>query len=116
MPPAVVITGVKAIDRRLRTLEPRVQKKVLRQSMRAGMKIIQTEMKAQVPVDKGLTKKSVKVRALKQKGRKRIGIEVRVSGPGMVKTRNGGKRFFLPSGIEYGTKENPPNPFGRRTY
>ena len=35
----VVITGDKEIDRRLKSLLPRIQKKVLRSAMRKGMKL-----------------------------------------------------------------------------
>ncbi len=116
MPGAVVVTGIKEIDKKLKRLEPKVQKKVLRQSMRAGLKIVQTEMKSQIPVDKGLARKNIKVRALKR-SRKRIGMEVRVAAaPGLVVTSASGKRFFYPAGIEYGDSEHQPNPFGRRSY
>ncbi len=116
MPPTVVVTGIKEIDRKLKRLEPKVQKKVLRQSMRAGLKIVQTEMKSQAPVDRGITRKSVKVRALKR-SRKRIGMEVRVgANPDLIAHWASGEPFFYPAGIEYGDKDHQPNPFGRRAY
>lgn len=114
---AIVITGIKSIDRKLRKLPGKVQKKVVRQSMRAGLKIVQQEMKAQVPVDKGPTKANVKVRALKKRKRDRIALEVRVgSAPGLIKHWKSGEPYFYPAGIEYGDSEHQPNPFGRRSY
>jgi len=112
----IVVTGIKQIDRKLKQLEPKIQKKVLRQSMRAGLKEVQAEMKAQVPVDTGLMKKNVKVRALKR-SRKRIGMEVRVgAAPGLITHWASGESFFYPAGVEYGDSTHPPNPFGRRAY
>ncbi len=116
MPGAVVVTGIKAIDRKLKRLEPKVQRKVFRQSMRAGMKVMQAEVQSQVPVDTGLTKKNVKVRALKRK-RNRIAMEVRVAAaPGLITHWASGEPFFYPAGIEFGDSDHQPNPFGRRSY
>lgn len=116
MPPAIVITGIRAIDRKLKRLPGKVQKKVVRQSMRVGLKIIQQEMKSQVPVDRGLTRQNVKVRSLKR-SRKRIAMECRVTtAPGLVAHWASGEPFFYPAGIEFGDSEHQPNPFGRRSY
>ncbi len=113
----IVVIGVEAIDKKLRKLSGAVGKKVVRRSMRKGMKIIAAATKSEVPVDTGLTKKSVQVRALKR-SRKRLGIEVRVSGkvPGLIKTSAAGKRTFYPAVVEYGRKGVPGNPFMRRAY
>ena len=105
---AVTITGVKAIDRRLRKLEPRIQKKVLTQAMRAGMKIIQKEVKLNArkafASRTGATVKGVKVRAVKR-SRKRFGIDVRINGGAYV-----GKTFYS-AFLEYGTRRMKPRPF-----
>ena len=94
-----------------------MQRKVLRQSMRSGLKIMQTEMKGQVPVDSGLTQKNIKIRALKKRKRGAVAMEVRVaSAPGLVKKGAGGRPFFYPAGIEYGDSDHAPQPFGRRSY
>lgn len=74
---AVILTGVKEIDRKLKTLEPKLQKKVLRKAMRAGMKGIQQEIKARMPKDSGETARGVKTRAGKNQKRGSISIEVR---------------------------------------
>ena len=117
MPSAIVVTGIRSIDRKLRGLESKVQKKVLRQSMRAGLKIMQAEMKSQVPVDSGLTKANIKIRALRKRKRNEVALEVRVaSAPGLIKQGAGDRPFFYPAGIEFGDSERQPNPFGRRSY
>jgi Bacteriophage HK97-gp10, putative tail-component len=100
---AVVITGIKAIDRKLRRLEPRVQRKVVRQSMRAGLKPMQAEVKSEVPVESGLTRSAVVVRSNRSRRRGVISLAVRISGKkaGLVKTTKAGRRVFYPAVVEY---------------
>lgn len=107
----VVITGIKEIDRKLKRLEPKVQKKVLRQSMRSGLKVMAAEVKSQVPVETGLTRSAVKVKAVKRKKRGSIELEVAVgSKPGLTK-QSGGKPVFYPAVVEY-----KHDPFMRRSF
>ncbi|OJW26900.1 MAG: hypothetical protein BGO49_21505 [Planctomycetales bacterium 71-10] len=106
----VVVTGVEEIDRRMKTLVPRLQKKVIRQSMRKAMKIVAAATRARVPVDTGLLKASIKVRATKFKRRGRLGVEVR-AGEGDFK----GDTFYGGM-VEYGTKRMPPRPFMAPAY
>jgi HK97 gp10 family phage protein len=95
--PALKITGLKEIDKALATLEPRVAKKVIRQAMRQGQKIVQAEVKALAPVRSGATRKAVKVRVGK---RKKDAIRVNVQiGQGDYK----GDQFYA-AFPEYGTK------------
>jgi HK97 gp10 family phage protein len=86
--------------------------------MRKGLKVIATEMKSQVPVDTGLTKSAVQVRAVKSRKRNSISLECRISGkkPGLIVTPDSGKPVFYPAVVEYGSSDHPPNPFGRRTF
>jgi HK97 gp10 family phage protein len=119
MKTSVIITGIRDIDRKLKRLAPAVQKKVVRKAMRAGLKVQATEVRSQVPVDTGLTKSAVKVRAVKRKKRGTIELEVLISGkvPGLIVTpASGAKPVFYPAVVEYGTSERPPNPFMRRAY
>jgi HK97 gp10 family phage protein len=115
---SVVVTGIKDIDRKLKFLPGRIQKKVLRQAMREGLKVMAAEVKAQVPVDTGLTKKNVRVRAVKKKRRDEIQLEVRVGGDEeLYKTSaKTGTTVFYPALVEYGRKNVPPNPFMRRAF
>lgn len=62
----VVVTGHRKIDRKLRGLEPKVAKKVIRQSFRRNMKPVLTEAKALSPVDTGAMRKAMKLRAGKR--------------------------------------------------
>lgn len=108
---AVAVTGVPEIDRRLKQLEKKVQKKVITQAMRAGMKIIQKDVKARArkvfagPGSKstGATVRGVKVRATKR-SRKRFGIDVRINGGAYV------DKTFYAAFHEYGTRRMKARP------
>ena len=109
---AIIITGVKEIDRRLKTLEQRVQKKVLRQAMRSGMKIVLADAKSRVPVLSGLTKQNLKLRAMKR-SRSKQGLLVQVkSAEGLTKTTRKGEKVFYPAIVEY----RPGHAFMRPAY
>jgi HK97 gp10 family phage protein len=117
MPTAVVITGIKDIDRRLKTLLPRLQKKVLRQAMRAGLKVLAAEVKEQAPVDTGMMQSKVKVRAVKKAKRDEIELEVRIAADEHTKTTSKtGKTTFYPAVIQYGREGVPPDPFMTRAF
>lgn len=103
------ITGFDEIYKKLSQLEPKLQKKLANKGMRKAMKVIQQEVKNNVPVLSGLTKKAVKVRAMKR-SRKGYGIEVRI-GEGDYK----GETFYA-SFIEYGTKYIKPRGFMKSAF
>jgi HK97 gp10 family phage protein len=113
---SIVVTGIKEIDRKLKELEPKIQRKVLRQAMRSGMKHVFQEALMRVSVLTGLLKKNIKLRAMKRK-RNRVGLLVQVkSDPGLVKTSKDGKRYFYPASVEWGHGSVPPHPFMRPAY
>jgi HK97 gp10 family phage protein len=109
---AIIITGVKEIDAKLKTLEQRVQKKVLRQAMRSGMKLVLADAKSRVPVLTGLTKQNLKLRAMKR-SRSKQGLLVQVkSAEGLTKTTSKGEKVFYPAIVEY----KPGHAFMRPAY
>lgn len=71
----IKLQGGKALEKKLKELPKGIRNKVIRQSLRAGAKIVHTETKAQAPVDSGLLKSALKVRAAKR-SRKRIAVNV----------------------------------------
>ena len=76
MPETVItIDGAKELEKKLRDLGAQAEKKVYRQALRAGAKVVQVAAKAKAPKDTGLLRKSIKVRAGK---RSRGQIEVNV--------------------------------------
>jgi HK97 gp10 family phage protein len=110
---SVIITGIKQIDRRLKTLPLRVQTKIVRQSIRKGLKILATEVKANVPIHTGITQKNVQVRAVKKRKRGQIELEVKIGGKDdrLYKTEADGTKVFYPAIVEY-----KHNPFMRRAF
>ena len=99
----LIVLGIPEIDRKLRRLPGVVQKKVARKAMRNGIKVVAADVKRNVPVDTGLTKANVKVRAVKKRKRGEIEIEVKISGdPGLYRRYAGGtKTAFYPALVEY---------------
>lgn len=114
----IYVTGIKRIDRMLKMLPMKVQKKIIRPAIRDGLKLVKSEMEMQVPVDTGLTKENIKIQAVKKRKVGRIAMLVQVSAKaaGLVKTTKAGKRYFYPAVVEYGDKNTPANPFARRAY
>jgi hypothetical protein len=99
---SVIVTGIGDIDRRLKTLEPRLKKKVIRTAMRAGLKILQAAVEAEAPVRTGATKEAVVVRAVKGRRRGSIELEVRIAADDeLKKTSANGKTYFYPSIVQY---------------
>jgi Bacteriophage HK97-gp10, putative tail-component len=99
---AVIVTGVRDIDRKLKSLLPRLERKVIRQGMRAGLKLMAAEVKAQSPVETGATRRNVKVRSLRRR-RNTISMEVRIKAVDELKRTSAktGKTVFYPAIVEY---------------
>ena len=101
----IVTTGIPAIDRKLKKLEQKVQRKVARQSLRAGAKVVQAEAKRLASVDTGLLKSKIKVRSAKQKRRGEVAIRVGVDEKDFT-----GEAWYA-AAIEYGTSKMDAKPF-----
>lgn len=95
----VIVTGVDELDKLLKGLPLKVQKKLSREATRkAAKEIVLPDAKNRVPVDTGDLEESLSVRAIKR-SRYRFGHEVR--------TKDGfysGDQFYG-AFIEFGTKE-----------
>lgn len=115
---ALFITGLKEIDRKLRRLEPKVQRKVVRKAMRAGMKIITAAVKAIAPVLSGAMRSKVKTRAAKSRKRGEIRIETRIEADDTTKRTSDktGKTVFYPAIVEYGHGDIAPDDFMARAF
>jgi HK97 gp10 family phage protein len=114
----VVVTGIKEVDRALKQFEPNLQKKVLRQALRKGGRILAIEVKGQAPVLTGATRRAVKVQAMKMGRRTSMGVKVVIAaGEKTAKTSaRTGERFFVPAIEEFGDSTHAPNPFMRRAF
>jgi len=104
------LTGLDKSIKKLKGLEAKVSKKVVRQAMRAGMKLVQQAVKNNAPVDSGDLKEGVKVRATKR-SRKKMGIMVSIGGkPNYVGD------LYYGAMVEWGTKYQSPQGFMRRSF
>ncbi len=104
---AVIVTGEKAIDKKLRKLEPKIQKKVVKKALRAAVKeIILPDAKAAAPIDSGKLEKSLTVRALKR-SRKGFGFAV------VTREIKGTDTPFYGQFHEFGTKYIRADPYLR---
>ncbi len=61
----IKLEGFDALKRAFRELEPKLAKKVIRQSVRNGMKTVQAAAKENAPVDTGAGKRKIRVRTSK---------------------------------------------------
>lgn len=95
---------VRKLNRKLKTLESKIEKKITRQALRAGAKVIAKEAKLRAPIDEGGLKRRIKVWALKR-SRKRIGVLVGTS----AKEYTGDQ--FYGAFVEYGTSKMPARPW-----
>lgn len=73
----ISLVGDKALQRKLKSLDFALQKKILRKALRAGAKPVRDAARTNAPVREGKIKKSIKVRAMKR-SRKGIGVLVAV--------------------------------------
>ena len=114
----ISLLGDKALSKKLRRLETKVQKKIVRKALRAGARPILASAKALVPYSEGLRRRSgkhlrdtLKLRALKaRKGR--FGVQV-LTGTreelGIAANESG----YYPLSLEYGGGNAPAQPYLR---
>lgn len=128
----VIVTGFKELDAKLRQMEPKLQRKLVKGALRKGGKRVERESERIIneeAYDTGALKKSVTVRALKR-SRKRIGVQIlpqREKYFAKYAATHGGKQpnpssgqstpFYVPAAIEFGTKTaRAIRPFRRALY
>lgn len=101
----ITLTGAEDLIKKLERLEAKTAKKIGRKALRAGAKIVKTEMKSSAPVDQeAALPQSVKIKAGKR-SRKRISIEV-----GIGDDKFKGDKYYA-TFVELGTSEQPPQDF-----
>ena len=92
--------GVKDLDAKFKKLPDRLQKKILRQSMRIAAKDVKAAVKAAVPKDTGRLRRGIEIKSIKR-SRSLVGVIVR------TKTRehfgiSADSKWYYPAIIEYG--------------
>ena len=109
----VVVTGHKELDATLATVEPKIQKKVVRKGLREAGKLIQAAAKGNLGrngnVESGELQKGIRVRAMKR-SRSRIGVQV-VTTERKVADKSGNR--FGGGQLEVGSKRQRAQPFLR---
>jgi HK97 gp10 family phage protein len=83
------VTGLRQVFKRLRQVDEKVRKKILRSALTAGGQIVLQEARAKVPVDSGLVKESLgkKVKVYRQSGTVVVIVGPRTGFRRMVKRR-----------------------------
>ncbi len=106
---AVQITGDKQLEKVFDQFEVNLRKKIARKAIRKAAKPVRDTAIARAPVDTGLLKKSIKVRAMKRSRKNKHTVAVRVvTGEGFFK----GEAFYG-GFLEYGTTRMRARPFMR---
>lgn len=103
------VQGAKEIERKLKSLEPKLARKIVRQSLRKAAKPILKKAKENCPVATGELKKNLKVRALKKR-KHSYAVQAGTS-KGWYK----GDQFYA-GFIEFGTVNMEPKPFMRPAF
>lgn len=103
----VKIEGMEELDKALRRLPDRVQKRVLKTALRAGARVIVKDAKNRVPVDSGTLKKSIKVVSGKSKKGPQATARVFVTT---------GREAWYSHLIEFGTVKKAARPFLRPAF
>ncbi len=132
MAAAVVVTGFKELDAKLRSLTPALQRKLVRQALRKSGKRDVRATKAIIRSeahDTGALERAVKVRSLKR-SRSRIGVGIFIDRDKYFAdyaSKHGGKPpnpaagetapFYVPAVIEFGDENKKPiRPLRRGLY
>lgn len=131
----VVVTGFKELNAKLRTLEPKLQRKFVNGALRKGGKRLTQEAVRIIEAeayDTGTLAKSVKVKALKRR-KGRVGVSVMpprdvllskyAKAQQKLRKKSGNatfakpKTYYYPASVEFGTEsQQPVKPFRRALY
>ena len=99
----ITVFGEKELNRRFQELPQKVQRKILKGSLKEGAEMVLEQTQANAPVDTGLTKESFELENIK--GRNKVGWKI-VSNPEVIPDA----RVIAQ---EYGTSKDPAHPFMR---
>ena len=109
MSATLTISGSRELARKLEELPKRVHRKVLSQAMRAAARVVQARAKALAPVDTGLLKRSLKIRAIRRNRRGNVGVTL------STRAVDFGPAFYG-SFVEYGTRKLRGRRFIKRAF
>lgn len=98
----ISIVGDKKLQAKLRRLETKVQRKIVRKALRDAAKPVLADAKARVPVDTGLLKRSLVVRAARRQRRGTFGVFIQPKGRDFFGIP-GDDPYFYPAIVEFGS-------------
>ena len=104
------IKGLEDIIKKLTDLPDKVEKKILRRSVRKGANVVKKTAQLYVPVREGKLKKSIKVIGIKAKPGV-IAFKVRPTG-----NKKRGVSVFYDRFVEFGTSKMAAQPYMRTAY
>lgn len=102
----IEMLGMPELQKKLSTLLPRVQKKVVRSALREAIQPVAAQAQRTAPVQSGLLQLAIKVMSRKFKDRNKFGIQVSTGGLS-------GAEIFYAAFNELGTRHQPARPFMR---
>lgn len=105
----ISLFGDKKLQRKFSRLTGAEQKKIVRQSLREGGKIVMQRARELVPKEEGALRQSIKMRSSKR-SRKRIGVQIFAG----AKTGKEVLKKGYVSFVELGTQHQPAQPFLRK--
>lgn len=105
----IVLQGSKELEEKLKSLDSKVAKKIVRQAVRDSAQIMQKEIQQNARSFVGgkmgnLLARHTIVRAFKKQSKGSYGVTTKFAGdvPEFVGITAEGKRYFIPTAIEYG--------------
>ena len=107
----ISVLGNKQLQKQLKLLAGNMQKKIVRQALRAAAKPVLAAAKAKCPVKSGRLEKSLKLRAMKRK-RGQFGVRIKTG----TKAELGipaDDKFYYPAHVELGHGSVPAVPYMR---
>ena len=108
----VKLTGIDAIDKKLKELEPKLANKLSTKVMRKAAKPVLAAARAKVPVDEGTLKKSLTIRAMTRRHKHKVGARVMTKPPSKWQKSIGSRGdAFHALFVEFGWKYGAPQPF-----
>ena len=105
----MTITGLKEFEEKLKQLEPKVAKKVIRSVLKPVAQVAKAAIEQEAPVgETGLLSQSVKIKTRTRKGKMTATVQI------------GAKDFagdtFYAAMREFGTSKMAPDPFTQRAF
>jgi HK97 gp10 family phage protein len=111
----VKVTGLDVVERRLKGLGPDISKKVLRNSVAAGARVVRKAAEGRVPVDTGTLKRSLYIKQIREESNPSKQTYYVGSRHGKKYQKKGLDAYYFPF-VEFGTEKMAARPFLRPAF